>query len=101
MSEPKGVTLEDLRHLLENVNRAGPFVGKAEQRLQVAIRKALPALLDRLEQAERVVAAATKRITKGHNDTCGSLLIEGLECDCGQQELTEALADYDRAGEKP
>lgn len=86
--------LEELQHLLENVNRAGPFVGKAEQRLQAAARKVLPGLLDRLEKADQVITAAKDLLAKVDNMGKSTETKAWSE----QETLRIKLTDYERTG---
>ena len=52
-----------------------------------------------LADVRRLVEAGKIRIDKWHNDTCSKVLIGGNEsymCDCGHEELKQAVAAVER-----
>ena len=56
-----------------------------------------------LADVRRLVEAGKIRIDKWHNDTCSKVLIGGNEsymCDCGHEELKQAIAAIERHLEK-
>jgi hypothetical protein len=73
----------------EVVDEEGDAEGRANAELIVAMRNALPALLDRLEAAEAVVKAAREYVPNHETyDSCPKIRIR----------LRDALAAYDRLG---